>query len=425
MARVFLELTSKMFQLMPNELARVTDSGAGPGYGLGSGFGYVFTDHDQDWSFGLVDVQGPVKFAESLVRRELKERRELTEGDRIWLYRVRKQGERFQAVYGILSGERYETLRRRYLDHAGGLALFDGVSVALGLLKRVRAGKPRAVIVQAGDAATVVMGDNQRCHWLVRMAVQDGGLAAILERIQAEAAWRKVALSGIDVARALTGKSASPLPSGIRQWPTRSYALDGRRVSSDLEALLPRLPLEFGPITSREALHRPLERAEPLAWFGLAAVGLALFLYGAWLGESAKTLRGRTAALLAETTSYQVIDPKADPAWADLSQVQDRLETVLGRPLAGEALLRLSRGMAGLGQIESIRMTEQANGLQVSVQGGIRAGLDAGPVFQRMLLGLAAQGLAVDNRELRVEPSGAVFSIDATMPNLMPGGEEG
>lgn len=407
MAQTYIELAGSLFRLRQNTMEPM--AAPAPGYA------HVFTDHDRNWHFGLADIQGPVKFADSLVRRDLRERRELSEGDRVWLYQVSRQGERFQAVYGIFSGERHEAMQRRYLERPDGLALFDGVSVALGLLRSRRPGRPKAVVVQVAETAIVAMGDRGRCHWLVRMALQDDSLTDILERTQAEAAWRKIRLDGIDVVRSLAGPSAQPLPAGIRQWPTRTYAHDGIQTLSDLEALLPRLPLQFGPVTRQEALHRPLERAEPLAWLGLAAAGLALFVYGAWLHGKTVALHDQTALMQTRAAHDHTPDPRLSPAWSELNQVQERLGPALAQPLAGEALLRLSRGMGGQGRIETIRITEHARGLHVHVQGGLPAGLDAGPLFQKILLGLAGQGFAVHERSLEVGPQGAAFAVQAVL----------
>ncbi len=412
MARICIELANAFFHLNQERMDRVAS--------IGPGFAYLFTDHDQDWNFGLADLQGPIKFADSLVRRDLKERRELADGDRLWLYQVRKHGDRFQAVYGILSGQRFETLNRLYLEKQDGLVLFDGVSVALGLLKRARAGKPKAVIVQAADAAIVAMGDRQNCHWLVRMVVQDNHLDDILERVQAEADWRKITLYGCDVVRALAAHTTQALPPGTNQWPSKSYFLGDRRISSDLEALLPRLPLGFGPVTRQEAVFRPLERIEPLLWFGLAAAGLTMFLYGAWLHGNTQTLRTETAALHARIAINDRADSRDSQVWQLLTLFRDELGDALNRPLAGEALWRLAAGIGSEARIENIIITEHERGLNIRIQGGLSSGLDAGPTFQDMLLGMASQGLSVLERQLEIGPNGTIFDVSAMLHAALP-----
>lgn len=406
MARICIELANA-FLLLDRE--KITQA-ASPG----PGFGYVFTDHDQDWNFGLADIQGPVKFAESLVRRDLKERRELAEGDRLWLYQVHKHGDRFQAVYGILSAERYAALNRLYQEKPDGMALFDGVSVALGLLKQARSGKPKAVIVQAADAAVVAMGDNRHCHWLVRMIVQENNLDDILERVQAEAQWRKITLHGIDVVRALAGEAAHASPPKPSLRMSQSYFLGDRRVVSDLAALLPKLPLRFGPVTRQEALHRPLERAEPLLWCGLAAIGLALFLYGIWLDKTSQELRTETTALQSQAATHAGIDLRDFPIWRRLTLYHDELANALNRPLAGETLKLLAAGIGDKARIESITITEQESGLAVRIQGGLPPGGESGLLFQEMLLGITHQGLSVSERQLEIGPQGTTFIVLAT-----------
>jgi hypothetical protein len=417
MARICIELANAFFHLDRERMVKAAS--------IGPGFVYVFTDHDQDWNFGLADIQGPVKFADSLVRRDLKERRELAEGDRLWLYQVHKHGDRFQAVYGILSGERYAALNRLYLEKHDGMALFDGVSVALGLLRQARNGKPKAVVVQAADAAVVAMGDNRHCHWLVRMVVQDDNLDDILKRVQAEAEWRKITLHGIDVVRPLAGQSSQALPAATGRWPYKTYFLGDRQISSDLEALLPRLPLGFGPVTRQEALYRPLERTEPLLWCGLAAAGLAMFLYGAWLHGNTQTLRAKTGALQAQSAIHARIDPRESPVWNQLTLFRDELGDALNRPLAGEALRRLAEGIGSTARIENITITEHELGLNVRIQGGLPPGLDSGPLFQEMLLGMTSQGLSVSERQLEIGPQGTTFVITAMLHAALPTPEIG
>ena len=408
MARTYLETTTARYLLDHGRLLPVD--------GWAAGFAQVFTTHDQNWSFGVVDIQGPVKFAEPLVRRSLRERRELTEGDRLWLYRVVGQGDRFQAVYGIISGERYDALSRAAREQGDGLALFDAVSVVLGLLKDCRAGKTRSVMVLTPGAAVVGIGDRQHCHWLVRMVVGEGRLEPVLDRIRAEAAWRKLTIQGIDLVRILDDGGQTALPRDVRQWPVKGYAHANTQVVSSLETLLPRLPLEFGPITREERLHRPLERAEPLAWAVLVAVGLAFFGCGYWWQERAAELKTRTAALRDQIEVSASPGFVAHVAWDELNRLRDAVGPALERPLAGEALARLAAATSGLGRISEIAVSEEPLALQLRIKGGLPdRERDAGTVFQRILLGLSGQGFKVQERLLELGPLETTFTVSMTL----------
>jgi hypothetical protein len=396
---------------------------------IGRGFVHVFYMPDQDWNIGCVDIQGPVKFARALVRRDLRERREMSEGDQLWLYRVRKQDQGFQAVYATVPQERHQTLHRQYARHPGGMALFDGVAVILGLIKRVRPGKTRGVILLARDTAVVGIGNSRDCHWLVRMAAHEGKAASVVERIRAEAAWRGLALDGIDLVRALVRPSDASLPGDVRQWPVRLYKQQGvprdaiveGQVCSDLESLLPKLPLSFCPVTREESLFRPLEKLEPLAWLGLAAASVAMFASGFWLREDALRLVAQTRALQAQTTASAALSTdelaslRQHPAWSDLSRLREMIEPGLHRPLAGEALRRLAEAMRGMGRIAEITITEQSDALRLEIAGGLSQGLDAGPVYQQILQRLAHQGFTIRERRLDLTPGQASFVLQADL----------
>jgi hypothetical protein len=408
MARTYLETTTARYLLDQGRLL--------PMDGWAAGFAQVFTTHDQNWSFGVVDIQGPVKFAEPLVRRTLRERRELTEGDRLWLYRVVAQGDRFQAVYGIISGERYDALSRASREQGDGLALFDAVSVVLGLLKNCRAGKTRAVMVLTLGAAVVGIGDRRHCHWLVRMVMDEGRLEPVWDRIRAEAAWRKLTIQGIDLIRVLDEDVQAILPRDVRQWPVKGYAHATTQAFSSLETLLPRLPLNFGPITREERLHRPLERAEPLAWAALAAMGLVFFGFGYWWQERVAELTTRTAALRDQIVVTSSPDPATHVVWDELNRLRDAVGPALERPLAGEALARLTAATSGLGRISEIVVTEEPLALELRIKGGLPdRGRDAGAVFQRILLGLSGQGFEVQERLLELGSAETTFTVMMTL----------
>ncbi|TVQ99231.1 MAG: hypothetical protein EA399_07870 [Desulfovibrionales bacterium] len=431
MARVYLETGSARYQMDKGRLLPVET--------WGQGFAHVFTTHDRDWSFGVLEVQGPLKFAEPLVRRVLRERRELTEGDRLLLYRVVRMGDRLQAVYGIISGERYNALTLVRDEHIDGMALFDAVSVVLGLLQGCRPGRARGVVVLTPGSAVVGIGDCRTCHWLVPMVVQDGRLEPVLERIRAEAAWRKLAIHGIDLVRALDDSGATVLPGDARQWPTREVLLGKDRFLSSLEALFPELPLGCNPITREERLYRPLERAEPLAWALMAMAGIMLFGVGYWQKEQAAEIETRTVALRGQLQRVSVPVQgvssgdapakglAAHPSWAELHRLSTAVGPALDRPLAGEALARLATANQGLGRISEIVITEGPDALLLRISGGLpqdrprnSAGVpsgaqDAGAVFQRFLLGLSAQGFTVEERLLELTSDKAMFTVTAAL----------
>ncbi|GAB6057708.1 hypothetical protein [Desulfonatronum parangueonense] len=429
MVRTYLETTTARLLLDQGRLRPVED--------WGPGFAHVFITHDQDWSFGVVDVQGQVKFAEPLVRRALRERRELTEGDRLWLYRVASLGGgRFQAVYGIFSGERFEALTQTCRERIDGTALHDGVSVVLGLLKGCRVGRIRAVIVLISGTAVVGIGDCRNCHWLVRMVVNDGRLEPVLERVRAEAAWRKLSLQGIDLVRILDDAGPVPLSEDVRQWPARGYIQGDGQYLSSLESLLPRLPLDYCPASREERLLRPLERAEPLAWAALAAAGAVLFGFGFWQQERAVELEVKTSSVRDQIqavahTQFQApfqapsqnaerVDPSADlathAAWGELNRLRDAVGPALERPLIGDALARLAAAAQGTTRIAEIAVSEGPETLVLRIKGGLatREG-DAGVLFQRFLLGLSAQGFGIEDRLLEMAPGGTKFSVTASL----------
>lgn len=408
MARTYLEMNTALYLLDQGRFLPVDSWRAG--------FAQVFTTHDQHWSFGVVDIQGPVKFAEPLVRRTLRERRELAEGDRLWLYRVVGDGDRFQAVYAIFSGERHDALVRICRERMEGLVLFDAVSVVLGVLKNHRAGKTGAVLVLTGDAAVVGIGDRRRCHWLVRMVVTDGQLDPVLERIRAEAAWRKLTIQGIDLVRILDEIGQTSLSGDVREWAAKPYFQGHVQTVSCLETLLPRLPLEFGPITREERLHRPLERAEPVAWGVLLAVGLVLFGCGFWWKERATELTKQTRSLRDKAETVTMLELASHGAWDELNRLADAVGPALVRPLARDALARVAAAMSGRGRIIEIAMTEEPELLALRISGGLSVREeDAGPLFQRILLGLSSQGFRIQERLLELGPVEATFTVTMTL----------
>ncbi|MEJ2038643.1 MAG: hypothetical protein P8X55_06870 [Desulfosarcinaceae bacterium] len=147
---------------------------------------WLVTDFQEALS-RLMTVEGPVKYAELLVRRKLQESGEFEEPVQIIPHWKKKRGRNatdifFTAVPARLADFYFQVLRRQ----ADVTMVVPMYALMWGTLKQLRSGNPAAVVLRHGRFADVLIGDQGRIYFANRCVAFD------TEPEQLQALWQTV-----------------------------------------------------------------------------------------------------------------------------------------------------------------------------------------------------------------------------------------
>lgn len=119
-------------------------------------------------------VEGHVKYAEHLVRRNLQETGEFDEPVSIITHWKQKRGKTHTDIFfTALPTRHYYRYFDQIAEHEDSILLFPLYSILLGTLKRVRPQKPVAVIFQHNRFADLVVGTKKRVYYANRFVTFD------------------------------------------------------------------------------------------------------------------------------------------------------------------------------------------------------------------------------------------------------------
>ena len=319
----------------------------------GSGsFCYVFTDFPQDEGPGQVFIQGDVRYAEILARRQAEQKGELGPDSVFHTYWKVKHGKNeAELIYHIIPRSMLQEAKNACRVPAG-CVLMDWTGLLLSLLKKAGK-KDQAIALHAESSILVVAGNSSRVKLVRRYQVftgKKGGLGNVsgmiehdLELCRREKSADFSELQWIEVYKSSTPDKLPQMGIQVRPWPMARYTQGNQTVWSALPFLLNAVDPGLALYGSGERYVRPLQTLEKWACL-ILAVSAATMGYITWMNQEAdEKLNARVAMLEQEVQS---LEKKVQGHTHNLEGIDDIAGTI---DLAGD----ISRALAAPSPVRS------------------------------------------------------------------------
>lgn len=393
---------------------------------------WVITDFTEGMA-RFMSVDGPVKFAEVLVRRKLQESGEFEEPVEIIAHWKKKRGQNSTDIFFTAVPTR---LVRRYFDESKAgdchTLVFPMYGALWHVLQRMGDTQPSAVVLRHSRFAEVVIGTRHKVHFANRCVAfdtQDEQLQALWENVRADIesvqndqhldVTRIVCVSWVD---------ATEAPAWPDDWLERTVYLDAPQVMVDDQYQSISWPHAAMKQSAYHSASPPsaiglfyaqrwspvINMAMALVFVSLLAVGIGYRIQGGGLQVQVDSVQRQIGQIRLETVTLPITQDMFD---RQLKFVQD-LDRSRQLPSYREVLNDLTLPEFHIMQVQSLTLDYEMDAMRVELFGNIVAPFEtAHGRYKQFLHHLKTKGYRIDESrfETQINRSQVVLKLSRAL----------